>query len=859
MSGEQKWYLPGTSELGDVEYTGAVTGGNGNTTEETLASAPVVLLTEYQAHPENYDPATGFWILDDTADGNGWCYWSKLLPAGKATNLLLDNVTLDPENKPDDNYAYNIDVRLQAANKTEAYKLADKGDISEAAQELTHDLAADVVTTQPDGKLVRNISGNIWEELDDNGNSLVPRQFIYDGDGSIGKDKEYSGDELACDRNGVIALAGGLFVKGTDNPNVFESVNQDGTSKAPKQYVFTPDKNPEDYVYDEAPMVTGRDGLNYLKVDDTTYICTENGLVMITPDASTLPGGPDDVVQTPTWPSPLVSPQPIKFRVLPIPTQAPGDTYQTQVEFDDPSQEAAAKPLRYIALDVSSAISINQNGVLSIGQTAPSMSYAFYVIAADGSFQQPSVQVQPATTITGATYQATSFAPQTLDDRRVNKGKNTSLGVSLLSSDSTNVFNIAGYAYTIQGNALGCTLTPSGLFAAGDTLGTVMIKAEVSCVNKSSSTIQVTDGDGSTFQVLASDPYTMTVVFNVIVNDPAAYSAEVPPYITKLTDLGVTSWSDVEPASDYAGGNGSKGMPYKISSVRQLKKFVNGKGDNNGYAKYFELTADMDFTGADTVDGYLLGTLYGTLDGAGHVIKNLNSSSGILGSVYYGTVSNFGRTGGSVTPAGITSAFVGVLGYGGKLIRCYNATSFTNSINAAGGLVCTTANGNATIDHCYNTGTILSQSASSAGGLVSYVRSNGGMLTINDSYNAGDISGSANVGGIIGNLSAVSDGQTVNLNNVCNYGRIIRISGAYPSSFGGIIGNIAVPTAPSYQKATLTGASYVSGCIYYNTTQQPDTDIGSRPVTPATWPTGITVTGMGTPNLTGPVPTGFLP
>ncbi|MCL2654685.1 MAG: hypothetical protein FWD65_03180, partial [Coriobacteriia bacterium] len=104
MSGEQKWYLPGTSEIGDVEYTGAVTGGNGNTTEETLGAAPVVLLTEYQAHPENYDPATGFWILDDTADGNGWCYWSKLLPAGKATNLLLDNVTLDPENKPDDNY-----------------------------------------------------------------------------------------------------------------------------------------------------------------------------------------------------------------------------------------------------------------------------------------------------------------------------------------------------------------------------------------------------------------------------------------------------------------------------------------------------------------------------------------------------------------------------------------------------------------------------------------------------------------------------------------------------------------------------------------------------------------------------------
>ncbi|MCL2655584.1 MAG: hypothetical protein FWD65_07845, partial [Coriobacteriia bacterium] len=872
MSGAKKWYLPGTSEIGDVEYNGAVTGGNGNTTKETLTSAPVILLSEYikdQTTQAKYDADNpdGFWILDDSATGNGWCYWSKLLPAGEATNLLLDNVTVDPNNKPDDNYAYNIDVRLQAANKTEAYKLGQDGDISPEAKGLTHDLAADVITTKPDGVLVRSTTiPDVWEILDASGTSKNPREYVYDGDHSLTKDKSFSGDELPCDKNGVITCSDGTLVKGTDDPHLWEIVNPDGSSKSPKQYRYSPTGNPNDTVGD-GPEVTGQDGGTYIQVGDPaddTYLNTTNGLTVVTPPGEK-PGGPDDVVQTPTFPT-SVADQAIKFRVLPVPTQYPGSTCQVQVEFYDSSQEAAAQPLRYLLQDSSvSDITINSStGEVTVSPAAgTNKSYTFYVIAADGSFATGSFSVQPLTSTQASYYQALGILDRATIN--MNKGAQSAFGASgFFTYTPSSVLNYAGTtSFTIQGPDLGCTLTSAGIFTAGNTAGTVTVQATISFVNKSTTTLALQDGSGR--RIAPGVSYTLTTTFEVNVQDPPTYSAEAQPYITKLTDLGVTNWNDVEPAPAYAGGNGSQGQPYLISSIRQLKRFVSNKGSNNGYAVYFKLTANMDFDGADTTTAVLLGNLYGNFDGDSHVIKGL-TGMGIFGTIAYGTVQNLGRTGGTAI-GNMAAAFAASLGNGGTIIKCYNE----DPISGVSGFVGTTT-GNATIDNCYNKGAITDPTTgttSADGGLVRFAQCDNGTLTIKNSYNAGDITGlGANsnattlsgVGGIIGYLHAsVPNGQTVVLDNVRNYGQIIRASGVY-TNFGDIIGKIVPPTnGAGFQKVNFTGtsSSYLPGLISYTGFGvQSDTDIGDRLIAESA--SGITISGSATNTLTGPIPTGFL-
>ena len=94
----------------------------------------------------------GFWILDT----DGWCYWSELLNPDTATSLLLDNVTLiDESNKPGDNYAYFIDVRLQACNRYEVDDLIARvdGDITEQGEAIIRWIAESTPISASDALL----------------------------------------------------------------------------------------------------------------------------------------------------------------------------------------------------------------------------------------------------------------------------------------------------------------------------------------------------------------------------------------------------------------------------------------------------------------------------------------------------------------------------------------------------------------------------------------------------------------------------------------------------------------------------------------------------------------------------------
>ena len=121
MTGNKKVFKPGTGEMGSYQFTAGQTFPDGSVAKETLGKTPVMLMADYLANKAAVDAAypDGVWVLDT----DGWCYWTKALKPGEATSLLLDNVIPDPDDKPDDNYYYAIDVRLQASNLTEAYLL----------------------------------------------------------------------------------------------------------------------------------------------------------------------------------------------------------------------------------------------------------------------------------------------------------------------------------------------------------------------------------------------------------------------------------------------------------------------------------------------------------------------------------------------------------------------------------------------------------------------------------------------------------------------------------------------------------------------------------------------------------------
>jgi len=115
MTGEQKWYKKGTSAQGNYDYAPGSSLHDPLTCAQTLDKENIMTVAAWNALTATQKENTACWILD----ADGWCYWSQPLNPGEATNLLLDNVQLIPGVLPDDNYAYFIDVKLQASNKSE--------------------------------------------------------------------------------------------------------------------------------------------------------------------------------------------------------------------------------------------------------------------------------------------------------------------------------------------------------------------------------------------------------------------------------------------------------------------------------------------------------------------------------------------------------------------------------------------------------------------------------------------------------------------------------------------------------------------------------------------------------------------
>ena len=147
-------------------------------------------------------------------------------------------------------------------------------------------------------------------------------------------------------------------------------------------------------------------------------------------------------------------------------------------------------------------------------------------------------------------------------------------------------------------------------------------------------------------------------------------------------------WDGSTVATSFSGGNGTKDNPYLIRNGEELAylKNVLDSEQAEGYkGLYYELTADINLGSHDLGPIALDTTFSGTLDGKGHVIKNVSITGendsekdnyyGLFGNIDNAKISNLNIDGMKITVKGAGVTYLGALA--GKV---NNETETKNSI-----------------------------------------------------------------------------------------------------------------------------------------------------------------------------------
>lgn len=221
--------------------------------------------------------------------------------------------------------------------------------------------------------------------------------------------------------------------------------------------------------------------------------------------------------------------------------------------------------------------------------------------------------------------------------------------------------------------------------------------------------------------------------------------------MASMQTVGADPWDGTTKTEPQKDDNGV----YLIGTAAELAWFAATDGKSSA-----KLTADIELAGFDWTP---LQKLYGTLDGQGHVIRNLyinstNNNLGLIGFLQGGaSVTGLGITG-SVTCTNNTrfaqaGGIVGNMQNNASITRCYSAVNVTSN-KYAGGIAGFTATG-AVITDCYATGTIRSSSANECylGGICGSGFSNTAGATLTNCYSIGDVTGTSGTASYLGGLS----------------------------------------------------------------------------------------------------------
>jgi hypothetical protein len=260
----------------------------------------------------------------------------------------------------------------------------------------------------------------------------------------------------------------------------------------------------------------------------------------------------------------------------------------------------------------------------------------------------------------------------------------------------------------------------------------------------------------------------------------------------------------------YSGGTGEPNDPYKIATKADLLALTS---DTNDYSKNFVLTADVN--------------MEGQVFTAAIIAPDTNSSSGFQGTAFTGAfdgnshkITNFTINGGSNWYPGL----FGCIGSGGSVKNLGTENFAASGYCFVGGLV---GENYGTITECYSTGAV--SGSGEVGGLVGFNWDNG---SISDCYSTGTVSSTSEAGGLVGiNEGSISScystgtvsGSNVSLGGLVGYNNSGSISNCYSRGMvsgvycvGGLVGyNNSGSISNCYSTGTVSGSQYVGGLVGY--------------------------------------------
>ena len=244
--------------------------------------------------------------------------------------------------------------------------------------------------------------------------------------------------------------------------------------------------------------------------------------------------------------------------------------------------------------------------------------------------------------------------------------------------------------------------------------------------------------DGETLDGSEEHPYEIwciedLVAFSKSVSEGKDYYNENVKLMTTLNFHSSLSYSDTK--NKYKYDETSNAYIIDENSEKNLKELIT---DENGVGF---IPIGMSSSSAEN-------RFRGNFDGGNNEIKNIyvntKNNAGLFGGVFDATVENI-KISGSINSTDGNAG--GLIGNGPATIRNCSNESIKKAKQAAGGIVGEGGWQSKSLENCYNTGDIYSES-SYAGGLAgTFARK------INNCYNLGNIEGLAYTGGILGNVA----------------------------------------------------------------------------------------------------------
>ena len=261
----------------------------------------------------------------------------------------------------------------------------------------------------------------------------------------------------------------------------------------------------------------------------------------------------------------------------------------------------------------------------------------------------------------------------------------------------------------------------------------------------------------------------------------------------------VTLYAKWTETSSGGTGTGTEADPYIIASATDFKALADSvDGGDSKSGKYYKLTSDIDLsdytawnpiggndkTGTDASAGFA-----GTLDGAGHTIKNLNVSevqyAGLFGTNFTGVVMNLGIESGEINTSTANSTCGAIArkmtASGAKIVNCYSLIPCT-AVARSSGLVDEMADG-AMLIGCYQAALVGGGSgyalkgATTATGSIHYClwdsdKTANGLTTTTDSSNNTGLTTTqfATAAATLNdNLSAVATKSGIDASKLCTW------------------------------------------------------------------------------------------